>query len=95
MFAIRYEIKKREVGESIPESRIWIDGDETEELLPGTSCLIPVQDKYTGHQYAAYAPNKYLVEGNWEADGFDDGEIILSDCKIVADLSVEDIEDYI
>lgn len=97
MIAIRYEAVEREVGDYLDNSHVWVDGDRTDETLPGTSCLTPVQDKYTGDAYKLVFPHRYLVEGTWAADGEDDGEIILSDCRVIADLDAnpDAIEDWI
>jgi hypothetical protein len=83
MEAIRYDERIFAVGDYIPDSRVWIDGEPTDELLPGTCVLIPVQDQYTGHQYQAVFPHKYLVEGIWVADGEDDGEVVLANCRVL------------
>ena len=84
MYAIRYEMTPREIGDVLDNSRVWDDGEPTEEYLDGTCCLIEAQDKHSGRQYVAagYA-HKYLVEGRWIADGYDDGEVILENCTIV------------
>ena len=88
MYAIRYESKERENGEYLKSSRVWdYDGNCTDEILPGTCCLELTQDKYTGEQYKNILPHKYLVAGNYITDGNDDGEVILADCRIIADLN--------
>jgi hypothetical protein len=87
MFAIRYEETPREVGHMFDNSRVWIDGEPTEEYLEGTSAIIESQDAHTGEQYRAVFPYKYLVEGRWIADGEDDGEVVLEECTIVEQLN--------
>ena len=86
MYAIRYEETKRDIGEILDNSRVWINGEPTEEYLDGTSCIIEAQDKYTGEQYRVVFPHKYIVEGRWVADGEDDGEVVLADCRVVEEL---------
>ena len=83
MLAIRYEETEREIGELLDNSRVWVDGEPTEEYLDGTSVLIEAQDRFSGQQYSGVFPFKYLVEGRWVADGEDDGEVILEGCTIV------------
>lgn len=98
MIAIRYEQTERKEGEYLNASRVWVDSYPTEDMLPGTCCLILEQDKYSGAQYVkAGFSHKYLVEGIWVADGEDDGEVILDNCKVLEDLNAnpEAIEDYI
>ena len=86
MLAIRYEETEREIGELLDNSRVWVDGEPTEEYLDGTSVLIEAQDRFSGQQYSGVFPIKYLVEGRWVADGEDDGEVILEGCTIVKKL---------
>ncbi len=83
MIAIRYEEMEREIGTILDNSRIWERGFVTDDCLDGTSCIIEAQDKYTGGQYKAVSPYKYLVEGRWVADGEDDGEVVLEECTII------------
>ena len=81
---IRYDNIEYDIGDYLPPSRVWIDGKPKQGKLPGTSVLILDQDDYTGERcYGCQYTHKYVVEGRWVADGNDDGEIILADCKVI------------
>jgi hypothetical protein len=81
--AIRYDDRAYEPGDILPASRVWDDGEPTAEMLPGTSTLATECDSRYGRQYAAICEHKYLVEGRYVSDGYDNGELILADCTVV------------
>ena len=89
MYAVRFEAIKREIGETLPKSRVWDDGTPTEELLDGTCCLDESWAKTDGHRYIlAGLVYCYLVRGRVVGEGYDAGEIILADCKIVEEYTI-------
>lgn len=84
ILAIRVDSGAQMVGESLPASRVWVDGDQTDDELPGT-CGFNV------HQMpASYLDTKYigtrviLMTGDFWEYGEDDGEIIIRDAKVLA-----------
>ncbi len=82
--AIRYDNEVYEIGDYLPCSRVWDDGEITREELGGTSCLTIDQDPYTGERcYGVAYAHKYVVKGIWITDGNDDGEIVLRDCRVI------------
>lgn len=88
-FGIRSDDRHFALGQSLPCSRIWVDGDPTEELLDGVSV--------TGIRYAEdadkalrlnercynYGQPMYLVAGDFVGYGEDDGEYILADAVVI------------
>ncbi len=81
--AIRYDVKQYSIGDILPPSRVWVDGDPTDEVLPGTSVLLPFFDSNKGGQYQAFGEHKYIVEGRYVQDGYDDGEVVLAHCVVI------------
>lgn len=82
-------------GDSLPDSRIWVDGEPTGETLNGTSVLgiesvndvgkgmiaMGLKDGARGGYFGKVV---YLVGGNSREYGEDVGEWILRDAKIVS-----------
>ena len=74
------EINAYNIGDQLPESKEWIDGEETETVLNGT-CAIEVS--VDNIEQAIIATNNYsgstmmLISGNDANCGEDEGEIII------------------
>ena len=89
-FGLRSDERDLQIGEIFPASRVWDDGEATEELLDGTSV--------TGFRYAEdaakalelqlsvynYGQPLYLVAGNLNSYGEDEGEYILEAAEFLA-----------
>lgn len=76
------------LGDQAADSRIWIDGDATEDTLDGTSCIgIRSEDGIeTALQLADayYGDRVYLIGGNSMTYGEDAGEYVIQDATVVA-----------
>ena len=82
---IRVQEVPFDLGEMDHQSHVWVDGDETDELLPGVSAQdIKTIDKYTNEYFGAYVA---IVAGNEYEYGEDAGEIIIPDPVVVAVLA--------
>lgn len=78
--AIRIQEVPFELGAIDHISHVWIDGDETEEELPGICCTVIERMKsneYFGNHMAVIGGNNYEY-------GEDVGEIIISDPVVIA-----------
>lgn len=71
-----------ELGKMAHVSRVWVDGDETDEELDG----VCAQDVSTLGQYdnQYFGSHVAIVAGNEYSYGEDPGEIIISDPVVVA-----------
>ena len=73
-----------ELGEMTHESKVWVDGDETEDTVGGVSATDcnsgAVKNHTNGYYYGKYTA---IVCGNDFEHGEDDGEIILKDAVVV------------
>jgi hypothetical protein len=93
--ALRWDDREFKIGEEIPVSKVWVDGDETDDYLEGTSTIgLQTYDdgwiagaKVSLMSYRNY-PNIYLVAGDIAELGEDDGELVLSNCEVLAKLDV-------
>lgn len=82
---IRVQEVPFELGEMDHQSHVWVDGDETDELLPGVSAQdINTIDKYYNEYFGAYVA---VVAGNEYEYGEDAGEIIIHDPVVVVVLA--------
>lgn len=82
---IRVQEVPFELGEMDHRSHVWVDGDETDELLPGVSAQdIKTIDKYRNEYFGGYVA---VVAGNEYEYGEDAGEIIIRDPVVVAVLA--------
>lgn len=82
---IRVQEAPFELGEMDHQSHVWVDDDETEELLPGVCAQdINTIDKYHNEYFGDYVA---VVAGNEYEYGEDAGEIIIRDPVVVAVLA--------
>lgn len=92
---LRRDDRKYEVGDEIPASKDWDDGQPTNNDLPGTSTfgLQTYDDGWIGGSkislmtYRHY-PHIYIVGGDIAEYGEDSGELVLSNCKVLARVEV-------
>lgn len=83
-YGIRFDPKPYEVGESLPPSRVWSDGDPVRdtsgayEYLSGTSTVLP--DRLDNARYEG--PYAYLVRGADSYEGNDFGERVIDDAVV-------------
>lgn len=80
-----------QVGDLTADSRVWVDGDPTDDTLDGTSTVgfrftadaseiaaaIETAQQYFGGRW-------YLLGGNSAEYGEDAGEVIIKDAEVVA-----------
>lgn len=73
----------------IHNSRVWVDGEETEEELDGVSATMYSAMDHTDNEYMG---RYILILGDNKMSGYgeDEGEIILSYPTVLAILKVED-----
>lgn len=75
-----------ELGKMDHVSRVWVDGEETEEELDGV-CVTKVAD-LTAKAYGEYfGEHAAVVAGNKFSYGEDLGEIIIKDAMVIAILA--------
>lgn len=74
-------------GASLDPSRRWVDGDPTDEVLAGTSCI--ALDR--GVEHAVSVARKYgdggrvaLVRGTFAGYGEDRDEVLIADAVVVS-----------
>ena len=82
-----------QVGDTLPASYVWVDGDNTDEQLDGTSGLwvrsgadLASALEIARKVYSAGSPKAQvlLISGYEGHDGEDDGEVIIKDAQVVA-----------
>lgn len=93
--ALRWDDREFKVGEEIPASKVWVDDEETDDYLEGTSTigLQTYDDGWVGGSKVSlmsykHYPNIYLVAGAIAELGEDAGELVLSNCEVLAKLEV-------
>ncbi len=79
--AIRLDDEVYQVGDVLPNSRIWDDGDPTDEMLDGTSVIgKKITSRSVGGYFQKYA---YIVKGDSHRGGEDNGEWVMRHAKVV------------
>jgi hypothetical protein len=83
VWGVRWDDADLSVGHIFPASRVWDDGDPTDELCSGTSCI---QDTHLRciSETNYYVGTAYIVCGLHAGYGEDPGEILMSECEIMA-----------
>ncbi len=79
--AVGYDDYNAQIGDTLPESWSWIDGDQTDERLQGTSALdIEALWAMTSPpSHMGYRGDRILIIGGDVAErGSDEGEIIIT-----------------
>lgn len=79
---IRVQEQEFEIGAIDHVSRVWIDGDETEEELNGV-CATKI-DAIANLPYEYFGEHVAIICGNSAEYGEDVGEIIIEDATVVA-----------
>lgn len=82
VWGVRFDAPGLEVGHTFDASRVWVDGEPTDEYLPGT-CVVPSTHLHK-RCVLDYPGTAYIVCGNLAAYGEDCGEVILTDCEVMA-----------
>ena len=75
------------VGDFAADSRVWDDGNATDDTLDGTSCIgvnINNIDKSVKLVNSYYGNRVYIVAGNVMEYGEDAGEYIIQNAKVIA-----------
>ena len=67
-------------GESLDNSFVWIDGEMTDEELPGT-CAVKLEDAQLANSY--FGDHIAIIGSNSMEYGQDLGEIILRDAEVM------------
>lgn len=80
VWGVRFDSPGLPIGHVFPPSRVWDNGDPTGDVLPGT-CAVHADHLDVLIDYVGSA---YIVCGNFVAHGQDRGEVIMSDCEIMA-----------
>lgn len=79
--AIRIDNARYDVGDTLPVSRVWDDGNPTEELLEGTSCLRLGRAEQAVKYRGRYG---YVISGRSLYEGNDLGETVVEDATVLA-----------
>lgn len=87
-YGLRFDTESYAIGDILPESREWEDGELTGNLLDGT-CAVEIRN---GNIEAAlkiakregYTGTAYIIAGNQASYGEDAREIIITDAEAVA-----------
>jgi len=78
------------VGDTLPHSYRWDDGEQTDEVLNGT-CAIKVGARLKSCDHEGYAGNRVMIiAGNCMEWGEDAGEIIIQDAEIIDIIDIID-----
>jgi len=77
---IRVQEQPFELGGLNHRSSVWVDGDETGELLDGL-CAIDYRHLHNAQSY--YGDHMAIIAGNRATWGDDPGEIIIEDAVVV------------
>lgn len=87
-YFLRWDERDYESGDLLPPSRVWIEGEPTEELLRGTSAIdFSHPERFnTLARQLRYAGDVYLIKGFRYADGEDIGEVIVDEARVVRKL---------
>lgn len=83
-WAVRWDEPGLPVGHVFPPSRVWVDGEPTEETLPGTSAIAAKDLQRVVSRMNYYTGQPYIVCGELSLYGEDLGEVILRDCEVIA-----------
>jgi hypothetical protein len=72
------------VGDIAKRSRVWVDGEPTDELLSGASAISRDKLSYTCDGYEGYLGDTILILGSNNAEGGNDpGEIVMIDAVVL------------
>jgi hypothetical protein len=90
IFGIRADDRKFEIGQMLPNSFIWDDGEKTDEELGGT-CAVRLYDYWTekyndgAEKQANEYPfdNLYLIASKSAQEGNDRNELIMYEAVVV------------
>lgn len=78
-----YDDYNAQIGDTLPESYVWDDGEWTSEKLNGT-CGIYIKARIAPVTYSGYSGDRILVIAGDNAEGGqDDGEIIIQNAKVI------------
>lgn len=77
---VRVQEMPFELGEMDHVSKVWIDGEETDEELDGV-CATDVNNLSVNEYYGEHVA---VVAGNYFEYGEDIGEIIIKDAQVIA-----------
>jgi len=78
------------IGDTPNRSRVWIDGEPTDELLSGASAISIDKLSYTYDGYEGYLGDTILILGSNNAEGGNDpGEIVMIDAVVLAVIDAE------
>lgn len=89
VWGVRFDVPGLKVGDVFPISRVWTDGEPTDETLLGTACI---QDTHL-HCITStnlYDGTCYIVCGEDMGYGQDCGEILIGECEVMAVVEDED-----
>lgn len=81
VWGIRFDSPGLPIGHIFPASRVWDDGEVTDDFCDGTSCLAA---DYVARFRLQYFGTPYIVCGIHAGYGQDSGEILMSECEIMA-----------
>ena len=77
---VRVQDKEFKDGEILDNSFVWVDGEMTDEELPGT-CAVKLEDAQLANSY--FGEHVALIGSNTMEYGQDLGEIILRDAEVM------------
>lgn len=90
LIGIRLDDEAYEEGDILPVSRVWDNGEPTEDVLDGTSVIGLYWHRMLRSRKAAEAlvalypyRHAYLVIGMFGENGEDEGELIIRNAKVV------------
>ena len=80
---VRFDEKKLSIGDSLPPSRKWRDGEPTNFTYTGTCVLSPKTKRNYNTDWTYYYGNIYVVSGKVIRKGADYGERIIKNAVVV------------
>lgn len=81
-YGVRWDTRELNVGDTLPNSYVWEDGNKTDEELDGV-CAIDLSTINRAISLPQYKGNPYLIKGEYLETGNDLGEILLANAVVV------------
>jgi hypothetical protein len=98
--AIRWEERKYTSDElagreALPSSRVWEDGEVTDQIMEGTAAMDAKHLERLINMWGmqtSYSGRPYLIDGKLIETGVDPGEVVLKDARIIRPLDTIDVD---
>lgn len=85
-YYLRWDNVEYNPGDQLPPSRVWVELEPTDRVLPGTSVISPRSPRVrsSAMEFNYYeGRHVYIVTGQYVRSGSDPGEVIIAGAKVV------------